>query len=174
MDIEKYDPKFPLAYLIIVSDSLKQYKNFHNPLDIPKIFGVDCVTDITDAPEFESLRSIGPLPKDFNERLFLFKESEKRRGMIEIAFHRAKFIHLRITMHFSGWFPRIDALKFFKNELHPTITGIMGSTGYITYEPYPAFNWDSYHKFYVVRVGFNKEHGYVSTYLNHMDYIEYF
>ena len=174
MAFQKHSPKSALSYLTIVSDMLRQHKHLHSPRDVTTTWGIDSLVDITDIPEFESVTSIEPLPKEFNERLFLFKESTKRHGVIEAAFHRNKLVHLRVTMHFSGWFPRMVALKFFTKKLLPTVTNIIGSIGSRVDEPYPGFYWENYQGFYIVFTGLNKERGYISTYLNHTDYLKYF
>jgi len=58
MHIEQYDPKTPLSYLAIISDFLRQHADFKSTSDIINHFGAHCMTDVTDAPEREALKSI--------------------------------------------------------------------------------------------------------------------
>jgi len=170
MSIEQYDPKTPLSYLAIISDFLRQHADFKRTSDIINHFGVDCVTDVTDAPEREALKSIQPLPEDFHERAFQCKESVKRRGIIEATFHQTKLVNLRVQLFFRGWFPRRAALKFVTREVLPTISGIIGSPDVIEEDPYPAFVWSDFHGLRV-HTGFHAEYAYVSTWLTNTAYL---
>ena len=102
MGIEKYDPKSTLSYIAMISQLFEDYMMFKSPSDIITRFGNDYVIDVTDTPEREPLKSISPLPEDFQERAFQFKESAKRRGIIEAAFHNNRLVNLRATMYFHG------------------------------------------------------------------------
>jgi len=170
MHIEQYDPKTPLSYLAIISDFLRQHADFKSTSDIINHFGAHCMTDVTDAPEREALKSIQPLPEGFHESAFQFKESAKRRGIIEATFHQTKLVNLRVQLFFYGWFPRRAALKFLTREVHPTITSIIGSAGTIEEHPYPAFVWSNFHGLYV-HTGFHTEYAYVSTWLTDTAYL---
>lgn len=176
MGIEKYDPKLPLSYLAMVSEFLHHYAEFQSPSDIVKRFGVDYVTDVTDTPERESLKAIGPLPEDFHERAFQFRESGKRRGIMETAFHKDRLVNLRATMYFYAWFPRTAALKFFLRELLPMVNSIIGTQG--TLEDFPKLKhgrilWSDF-KGLTVAVVCHREFAYVSSYITDIDYLTYF
>jgi len=131
------------------------------------------MTDVTDAPHREALKSMEPLPEDFQESAFQFKEHAKRRGIVEATFHQNKLVNLRVQLFFYGWFPRRAALKFVTREVLPIITSIIGSTGSIEEHPYPAFVWSEYNGLYV-RTGLNTEYAYVSTWLTDTAYLTQF
>lgn len=176
MSIEKYDPKSTLSYLAIIPQIIQDYTMFKSPSDILTRFGNDYVIDVTDTPEREPLKSIQPLPEDFLERAFQFKESKKRRGIIEAAFHKNRLVNLRATMYFYGWFPRTAAGRFFLRELLPMFNNMIGSQGDVHDYPdlrYARIMWSDF-KGLTVGVACHREEGYVSAYATDANYLEYF
>lgn len=173
MNINQYDPISYLSYLAIISDFLRRHTDFKSTSDIINCFGLDYVTDVTDTPEREAMKSIQPLPEDFHESAFQFKESAKRRGIMEATFHKTKLANLRVQLFFYGWFPRRAALKFLTQEVLPTIANIIGSAGSIEEHPYPGFFWSDFNGLYV-RTGLNTKYAYVSTWLTDTAYLTHF
>jgi hypothetical protein len=126
MVAEKYDPKIELDVLRIVSDFLDRFREFRSPPDVSNWFGNDCIVDVTDTPERDSLKSIRRLPEDFLERAFQFLESKKRRGIIEVAFHKSKLVNVRVTAYAYGWFPASSASKLLLDKIHPLVANTAG------------------------------------------------
>lgn len=177
--MDKYDPKLPLSYLVIISEFLHHYGEFHSPLDIVKRFGVENVIDVTDMPELEIMKDTYPLPDDFNERLFQFKESKKHRGIIEVAFHQNKLVNTRATMYDHGWFAGRAMLKLLFRELYPKVSGIIGSEGARDDFLYEGSNWNrgfrwSNFQGLIVRIGCPQTFGTVSAWITKMSYSAYF
>lgn len=176
MAIEQYDPNSRLSYLDVISRFIQEYTMFKGPSDVLTRFGNDYVTDVTDTPGRAPLKEIHPLPGDFQERAFQFKESTKRRGMIEAAFHKNRLVNIRVTMYFYGWFPRTTAGRFFLRELLPMFDSMIGVQGEVQDYPdshYTRITWNDFNSL-TVAVACNREKGYVSAYATDPSYLEHF
>ncbi len=62
----------------------------------------------------------------FWEKVFQFKESNKRWGILDVIFHGGRLANFRAQIFFQGWFAKSKAVKYNSFKLRPFMNEIFG------------------------------------------------
>jgi hypothetical protein len=120
--MRQYEPDGKIRYLTLVSEFLRDFRELHSQLDIFDRFGRDCLTDITDnIPQTETMAIGASWPEGSEKKVFQFKESEKRWGILDLIFYKGRLVNFRAQIFFQGWFAKSKAVKFNSFKLRPLI-----------------------------------------------------
>jgi len=124
--LRQYEPSCKIPYLTLISEFVRDFRDLHSQLDIFDRFGKDCLTDITDIPQTESMAKSKSWPESAEEKAFQFKESDERWGILDIIFHEGRLVNFRAQIFFHGWSAKSKAVKFNSLELRPFMNKIFG------------------------------------------------
>lgn len=124
--MRQYEPACKILYLTLVSEFLRDFRELHSRLDIFDRFGKDCLMDITDIPQTETMAMVTSLPEGSDKKVFQFKESDKRWGILDVIFYEGRLVNFRAQIFFQGWFAKSKAVKFNSLKLRPLINEIYG------------------------------------------------
>jgi hypothetical protein len=124
--MQQYEPACNIPYLTLISEFLSDFRELHSRLDIIDRFGRDCLTDITDIPQSKINVSSAILPDGSDKKIFRFKESDERRGILDVVFQEGRLVNFRAQIFFHGWFARSKAVKFNSLKLRPFMNEIFG------------------------------------------------
>lgn len=124
--MRQYEPACKIPYLTLISEFLRDFRELHCQLDIMDRFGRDCLTDITDIPQTETMAMITSWPEGSEKKVFQFKELDKRWGILDVIFYEGRLVNFRAQIFFQGWFAKSKAVKFNSLKLRPLINDIFG------------------------------------------------
>ncbi len=124
--MRQYEPACKIPYLTLVSEFLRDFRELHSQLDIFDRFGRDCLTDITDIPQTETMATVTSWPEGSEKKAFQFKESDKMWGILDVIFYEGRLVNFRAQIFFQGWFAKSKAVKFNSLKLRPLINEIYG------------------------------------------------
>ena len=124
--MRQYEPDCNIPYLTLVSEMLRDFRDLHSRLDIFDRFGKDCLTDITDCPQTKTNVMVRSWPKGSEEKVFQFKDSDKRWGFLNVIFYKGRLVNFRAQLFFQGWFAKSRALRFQSLKMHPLMKKISG------------------------------------------------
>jgi hypothetical protein len=125
--MRQYEPVCEIPYLTLISEFLRDFRELHSRLDIIDRFGRDCLTDITDIPQNKSTATAAFLPEGSDKKVFQFKESDKRWGILDVIFREGRLANFRAQIFFQGWFAKSKAVKFNSLKLRPFMNEIFGT-----------------------------------------------
>jgi hypothetical protein len=124
--MQQNEPACKIPYLALISEFLSDFRELHSRLDIIDRFGGDCLTDITDIPQSKINVSSSNVPEGSDKKIFQFKESDERWGVLDIIFNEGRLVNFRAQIFFHGWFAKSKAVKFNSLELRPFMNEIFG------------------------------------------------
>jgi len=124
--MRQYEPPCEIPYLTLVSEFLRDFRELHSRLDIIDRFGSDCLTDISDIPQTKATAVATFLTEGSDKKVFQFKESDKRWGILDVIFHEGRLVNFRARIFFQGWFAKSKAVKFNSLKLRPLINEVFG------------------------------------------------
>ena len=124
--MQQNEPACKIPYLTLISEILSDFRELHSRLDIIDRFGRDCLTDITDIPRSKTNVSSANESEGSDKKIFQFKESDERWGILDIIFHERRLVNFRAQIFFHGWFAASKAVKFNSLELRPFMNEIFG------------------------------------------------
>jgi hypothetical protein len=124
--MQQYEPACTIPYLTLISEFLSDFRELHSRLDIIDRFGGDCLTDITDIPQSKSDALSVISPEGSDKKIFQFKESDERWGILDVIFHEGRLVNFRAQIFFHGWFAKSKAVKFNSLKLRPFMSKIFG------------------------------------------------
>lgn len=124
--MQQYEPASKITYLTLISEFLSDFRELHSRLDIIDRFGRDCLTDITDTPKSKINVSSAISLEGSDKKIYQFKESDDRWGILDVIFHEGRLVNFRAQMFFHGWFAKSKAVKFNSLELRPFMNEIFG------------------------------------------------
>jgi len=124
--MRQYEPACKISYLTLISEFLGDFRELHSRLDIIDRFGSDCLTDITDIPQTKSTAMAIFVPEGSNKKVFQFKESDKRWGILDVIFYEGRLVNFRAQIFFQGWLAKSKAVEFNSLKLRPLINDIFG------------------------------------------------
>ena len=124
--MRQYEPACNIPYLTLISEFLCDFRELHSRLDIIDRFGRDCLTDITDIPQSNINASATISPEGSDKKVFQFKESDERWGILDVIFHEGRLVNFRAQIFFHGWFAKSKAVKFNSLTFRPFMNEISG------------------------------------------------
>jgi hypothetical protein len=124
--MQQYEPACKIPYLTLLSEFLCDFRELHSRLDIIDRFGRDCLTDITDIPLSNINVSSTISPEGSDKKIFQFKESDERWGILDVVFHEGRLVTVRAQIFFHGWFAKSKAVQFNSLKLRPFMNEIFG------------------------------------------------
>jgi len=117
------------SYLTIISELLLHHHEFRTHSDMLRHLGPLFFKDITDDPRMQLLDEMRPLPIGFNQKIYQFKESKNRDGIIEAVFYEDRLVNFRgqLLLH------RLNdeqVSEYMNSELFPLISDIVGTENF--------------------------------------------
>jgi hypothetical protein len=122
--LHQYDPEKTVSYINLVGTVLHRYNDFHNPEDIVRALGQKRLTDVTHTPEMGD--AAVRLYDGGNQRIFQFKESANRGGIIDVIFNHNRLESFRAQLFFEGVWGKPGAIIFSSLRFGPLVTSAVG------------------------------------------------
>jgi len=136
------------SYLIIISEVLLHHNDFRTHEDILEHVGSSFFKDITNDPEMQLLDEMRPLPSGFNQKIYQFKESKNRDGVIEVVFYEGRFVNFRGQLFLHG-FDDEQVAEYVKTKLFPLISDIVGVVNFERDAITNVYHYDDFDGFIV-------------------------
>jgi len=126
-DLSRYDPPNPLSYITLIETA---FPSFHGSDSLEAFLarlGVGTVTDIAAAAEFRAtIEAPPPLPPEFQEHFFFFRDPRLGRGTFDVAFGHQELLNFRGQLFFPGTLGRFRSQRYFRTVLVPLYQRLMG------------------------------------------------
>lgn len=126
MDPRDYDPIDALPYLELLDKIARNFREIRSHEELRARLGVKGLTDVSEVPDFQSMKAAFPLPSGFDELIYQFRDPILGRGTVDAAFHDDELVNLRAQLFFKGWFAKSKARKYLYDALVPLFRGIFG------------------------------------------------
>ena len=126
MDPRLYDPPEKIEYVFLLTQVFRAFRAVTSHEMFLAQLGPQKLTDVTDLPEFQEMKTADPLPPDFSERLYQFREPSLRRGVVEAAIGYGQLVNVRAQLFFSGWRAKGKAKRYYGETLAPTFRELLG------------------------------------------------
>lgn len=135
--------KKPISYLVIVAEVLQHYKELHNPEDIIKRLGAECLVDNIADTKIQLLDKLWSLPEGCDQKVFRFRESVTRDVVLEVVFHKGQLVNFRARMYLYD----LDTKRiseFMNAYLRPLISDIIGTQSFRYDSSTDTYYYDNY------------------------------
>lgn len=107
MKISDYDPASQIRYSDLLFIILENYGGLRNVFELEEMIGENKIQGITSREDIRELVSMAdPLPADYSEYFYQFKDVKNGRGILEVTFRNDTLVNVRAQMFTTGVFFR--------------------------------------------------------------------
>ena len=119
-------PEVPLDYIALLNKSFENYRRVTSHEDFEMMIGRGKILNVSHFPQYVVMSSLDPLPPEFKERIYHFRDETGGNGVMDATFEGTSLVNIRAQLFFEGFAAKRKAKKYLYNPLLPAFRLLFG------------------------------------------------